>query len=74
MKISTFVASLVFLSCFDVNESQKHDTILQVRMDVQPGMRGDNDCEVISAATAERYPGDQMACSVHHMHMVYVLL
>lgn len=42
MKIGTFVASLVFLSCFDVNESQHH-TLLQVRMEFQLGTRGDND-------------------------------
>ncbi|KAN0118313.1 hypothetical protein V8E52_005289 [Russula decolorans] len=29
MKIGAFVASLVFLSCFDVNKSKKHHTLLQ---------------------------------------------
>jgi hypothetical protein len=71
MKIGTFVASLVFLSCFDVNESQNHLALLQARMEVQLGTRGDKECEAISAATVlvERYSGDQLACSVRHMHM-----
>lgn len=68
MKIGTFVASLVFLSCFDVNESQHHN-LLQVRMEVQLGTRGDNDVKrLVSAATVGRYYGNQMACSVRHMH------
>ena len=68
MKIGTFVASLVFLSCFDVNESQKHHALLQVRMEVQLGMRGDKDAKRL----AQPQCGDQMACSVRHMHMVCV--
>jgi len=63
MKIGTFVASLVFLRCFDVNESQKYYTLLQGRIEVQLGTRGDNVCEAISATTVER-----------HVHMVYALL
>jgi hypothetical protein len=72
MKIGTSVASLVFLSCFDVNESQKHHALLQVRMEVQPWHARRQGCEAISAATVERYSGDQMACSVRHMHIVCV--
>lgn len=41
MKIGTFVASLVFLSCFNVNKSQKHLTLLQARMEVRLGTCGD---------------------------------
>jgi hypothetical protein len=73
MKIGTFVASLVFLSCFGCQRRLNTTPSYRYEWKVQLRTRGDKD-EAISAATVDRYSGDQMACSVRHMHMAYVLL
>jgi hypothetical protein len=72
MKIGTFVAFLVFLSCFNVNEC--HRTLLQVRIEVQLGTRGDNDAKRLAQPQWSDIPAIILACSVRHMHMVYVHL
>jgi hypothetical protein len=72
MKIGTFVASLVFLSCFNVNESQKHHTLLQARMEVRLGTCCDKQLvqpqwsDIPAINWLVRY-------AICTLHMVYVL-